>query len=109
MGVTERALKYRKCFQVYLFTQGHRRQESLTSFWLLVNMKGRYILVETMEKPRLGLESLTSADVGRAPFITTDLWAPATLRKLMGGGNKIKGRMGRRGSKLHLKRGRVKV
>lgn len=74
-----------------------------------MNIKGGYVLAEAMEKPRLGLECLPSADLGRAPFITAELWVPATLRKLMERRNKIKRRVGRRDSNIYLKRGRVKV
>lgn len=66
-------------------------------------------MAEAMEKPRLGLECVRSADLGRAPFVTAELWVPATLKKLMERRNKIKGRMGRRDSKIYLKSGRVKV
>lgn len=37
-----------------------------------MNIKRSYILVEVMEKPRLGFECLLSADLGRAPFVTAD-------------------------------------
>lgn len=66
-------------------------------------------MVRLWRKQGWTLNVFPSADLGRASLVTAALWVSTTLRKLLEGRNKIKGRMGRRGSKIHLERGRVRV